>query len=437
MDLKKLIHNSCKIYESDSGTVVYRRGSKIYKVIKSSDFVVTESHIHGLRLPHVVPLNKIEYIDGHVVLEFPYHPYTLREYMKSHPYISPEQRIILVKDVATALTALHFAGYFHCELSLDNILVKDGRAYLTDFSQVIRMTSIDNISKEDISSFYYRAPEYHYHLNKKRSVREGLPYLKRIKPDAVFNNPYDKSRADSWAFGILAYVILGGFLDFDRRPEEYLNSYLESPNPFNHLLIRVCARSEEMHFMVKHLYRNHLNFSQKARCVSPIHLADLNKLELKCNKVTIPEAFHTDEGKIHWILYSKYVDEIMTKLGATIRAKIKALELSYFYWEEPIWESITLYAVYWICVGLDLESDGHIRVESIVKESKNKCAEIGFNSSDIDDLTDVALFAEELTCYLNGTYIPTTLLNFVNSKKIVYEAVKKGYHDYGKLILSL
>lgn len=437
MDLDKLIKNACKIYESTTSTV-YRRGSKIYKVVDIDHYLVIESHIHGLGLPHVVPLNKIQYLTKglkrYVLLEFPYYPETLRSYMKKYPYLSIEQRIIFVKDIATALTALHFAGYYHCELTPDNILIKDGRAYVTDFSQAVRMTSIDSVSKNDISPFYLRSPEYHYQRNNAKNRR---PISNMVNVDVVFNNPYDRNKADSWAFGMIAYIILAGILDFDRNPNDYIDAYLRSIDPFNYLLIRINSQSKEGLNVVRHLYRNHLNFSQSSRCVSPVHLCDLSKIKIKIDRIVIPDTFKKEEGRIHWSLYSQFIDEIMIKLGANVRSRIRTLELSYHYWDESIWDSVTLYGIYWICVGLDLESHPHISIESVVKEVKMKCEDLHLSIDDLEDRENVSLFAEELTVHLKGHFFNTSLLNFVDSKKIVYEAVKKGYHEYGKLIEDL
>ena len=57
---------------------------------------------------------------------------TLQERMSSS-YFAFSQKILIMRDIASALSYIHQQGYVHNDIKLDNILIKDGRGKLSDF----------------------------------------------------------------------------------------------------------------------------------------------------------------------------------------------------------------------------------------------------------------------------------------------------------------
>jgi serine/threonine protein kinase len=71
-------------------------------------------------------------------------------------------RLSLLRDVFRACVSLQCVNLVHCEIKEDNVLVKDGRAYLSDFGhrfeQTATLTDLE-ASSEPKGTHYWVSPE--------------------------------------------------------------------------------------------------------------------------------------------------------------------------------------------------------------------------------------------------------------------------------------
>lgn len=111
----------------------------------------------------------------------------------------------IARDVLNGLRHIHSAGLVHCDLKLENILVADGHAKITDFgSALIRGQSVSS------GSLRYHAPEF---------IKDGT------------RTP----ASDTWQVGILLYRATTGRFPFgipeemwDRIPADRKNAYRDA-----------------------------------------------------------------------------------------------------------------------------------------------------------------------------------------------------------------
>ncbi|DAZ94677.1 TPA: hypothetical protein N0F65_002386 [Lagenidium giganteum] len=91
-----------------------------------------------------------------------------------------------LKDVLEGLCFLHKNGVAHRDLSLENILLRDGRAVIADFGLCARQEPYENALRcnEIVGKHYYMAPE------------------------VVAQCQYDPMKADIWSAGISFFILL-------------------------------------------------------------------------------------------------------------------------------------------------------------------------------------------------------------------------------------
>ncbi|OWZ23485.1 CAMK/CAMKL protein kinase [Phytophthora megakarya] len=85
--------------------------------------------------------------------------------------------------MAKGLSFLHAHGVAHRDLSLENVLLKDGHVKLCDFGL---SADANQLSPDVVGKYYYMAPEI---------VQGGL---------------YDPKQADVWSLGVLLFILLTG-----------------------------------------------------------------------------------------------------------------------------------------------------------------------------------------------------------------------------------
>ncbi|DAZ92870.1 TPA: hypothetical protein N0F65_002982 [Lagenidium giganteum] len=88
----------------------------------------------------------------------------------------------LIYQIARGVQHLHDHGAAHRDLSLENILLHDGRPKLCDFG----LSTFETSSKDVVGKLYYMAPE----------VVKGIDY--------------DPACADIWSLGVLLFVMITG-----------------------------------------------------------------------------------------------------------------------------------------------------------------------------------------------------------------------------------
>ncbi|CAH0473871.1 unnamed protein product [Peronospora belbahrii] len=106
----------------------------------------------------------------------------------------PETEALLYfAQIVKGLCFLHAIGVAHRDLSLENVLLKDGHVKICDFGL---SADADHFSADVVGKFYYMAPEVTQH--------------------AV----YDPKCADMWSLGVILFIMLTGsplFVDENAR----------------------------------------------------------------------------------------------------------------------------------------------------------------------------------------------------------------------------
>lgn len=129
----------------------------------------------------------------------------LYEYVTAKPgrKLPESEALPLFAQIAKGLSFLHTVGVAHRDLSLENVLLKDGQVKICDFGL---SAAANQFSSHLVGKFYYMAPE----------VTQGAVY--------------DPKGADVWSLGVLLFIMLTGsplFADEDSRAPtlRVLNKY--------------------------------------------------------------------------------------------------------------------------------------------------------------------------------------------------------------------
>ena len=148
-------------------------------------------------LPHVVPVLDSGEYDGMYVLIMPRAEYSLRQYITDNA-LSLEEKFTILSDVAHGLNEIEQAGLVHRDLKPENVLYTDGVWKLCDFGIArYRDASTDAATRKYSFTALYAAPEQW------RSERAT-------------------SATDMYAFGVMAYELLEGYLPFQGQTAEAL-----------------------------------------------------------------------------------------------------------------------------------------------------------------------------------------------------------------------
>lgn len=121
--------------------------------------------LRSLRHERIIPLlDLFKQTGGRLILVFPFLPYDLQSLLKRHR-IDKEQARAHMRDMFSALAALHAAGIIHRDVKPSNILLKthSGPAYLADFgiawSPGDVASEAPNNKITDVGTTSYRPPE--------------------------------------------------------------------------------------------------------------------------------------------------------------------------------------------------------------------------------------------------------------------------------------
>jgi tetratricopeptide (TPR) repeat protein len=124
----------------------------------------------------------------------------LRDVMKERDRLPPREACLLLRDVASALAAVHARGLVHRDLSARNVRVIDGRAKLFDFGVLVNVGWVGDVAGTPA----YVAPEM----------------LRGLAVDG---------RVDLYSLGVLAYRMLTGTLPYDVRDMDELEARWAAP----------------------------------------------------------------------------------------------------------------------------------------------------------------------------------------------------------------
>ncbi|KAL3670418.1 hypothetical protein V7S43_004737 [Phytophthora oleae] len=129
----------------------------------------------------------------------------LYDYVSAKPgrRLPETEALPLFAQIAKGLSFLHAIGVAHRDLSLENVLLKDGQVKICDFGL---SADANQFSNDLVGKFYYMAPE----------VTQGAVY--------------DPKGADVWSLGVLLFIMLTGsplFADENSRAPtlRVLNKY--------------------------------------------------------------------------------------------------------------------------------------------------------------------------------------------------------------------
>lgn len=123
--------------------------------------------------------------------------------------LSLAEALPILRDVASALDALHGKGIVHSDVKASNILLADGRAMLLDFGAAVRIDPSMQGRPEVLCTLAYASPE-------------------QIRGEAV------DGRADLYALAVTAYEMLTGrrpFAELEREPLGLSLAQLRDPPP--------------------------------------------------------------------------------------------------------------------------------------------------------------------------------------------------------------
>ena len=124
----------------------------------------------------------------------------LRDVMKARERLPVEETCRLLRDVASALAALHARGLIHRDLSSRNVRVIDGRATLFDFGVLVNAGWVGDIA--------------------------GTPAY--VAPEMLRGVPVD-GRVDLYSLGVLAYSMLTGRKPYGARSLDDLEACWSAP----------------------------------------------------------------------------------------------------------------------------------------------------------------------------------------------------------------
>ena len=123
--------------------------------------------------------------------------------------LEPERAIAWLGQVASALDTAHAAGLVHRDVKPANILLEDGRAYLSDFGLTKRTTSQTGLT----------------------GVGQVVGSTDYLAPEQIDAGPVD-ARTDVYALGAVLYHCLAGAPPFARESDvQVLFAHLQQPPP--------------------------------------------------------------------------------------------------------------------------------------------------------------------------------------------------------------
>ncbi|KAL4163841.1 hypothetical protein KRP22_005270 [Phytophthora ramorum] len=172
-------------------------------------------------------------------------------------------------DVLSGLRFLHSHGIAHRDVSLENILLRDGRAVIADFGLCVQKASGSPTGnefrcEETVGKNYYMAPEI------------------------VARERYDPRRADIWSVGIAFFILLTSSPPFERAdPSDPGFRYVakrgikavftawglgqEVSEPMQELLARMLSVDPEERITVEEIWQHPV--LGRPRCASPTSTA--------------------------------------------------------------------------------------------------------------------------------------------------------------------
>ncbi|KAJ0393921.1 hypothetical protein ATCC90586_000413 [Pythium insidiosum] len=137
----------------------------------------------------------------------------LHSFLESSPggHVTERQALQFMLQITRGVQFLHGLGFAHRDLSLENVLLRNGVCKIADFALACR---VDERSDECVGKDLYMAPEV-VAVGESVGVGEVTEY-DPVKADVwsmgvmLFVTEYDPVKADVWSMGVMLFVLLTG-----------------------------------------------------------------------------------------------------------------------------------------------------------------------------------------------------------------------------------
>lgn len=125
----------------------FRREARAAARLSHPNVVAVHDQGETSGLPYLV----MEYVSGQ----------TLRDVLRDHGPLTPEQALTIIEPVLDALAAAHDAGFIHRDIKPENILIShDGRIKVADFGLARAVTTMSATQGVLIGTVAYLSPEH-------------------------------------------------------------------------------------------------------------------------------------------------------------------------------------------------------------------------------------------------------------------------------------
>src|SRR4051812_27593665 len=171
-----------------------------------------------LQHPHIVPILAAGEMDGLPFLTMPYVAgRSLRQRIDETPTLPIAEVVDVLRDVARALAFAHGRGVIHRDIKPDNVLLAEGSATVTDFGVAKAVSAAMNNGVGSTLT----------------SVGTSIGTPTYMAPEQAAGDPNTDHRADIYAWGVMAYELLGGHPPFTHKtPHKLLAAHMmETPEP--------------------------------------------------------------------------------------------------------------------------------------------------------------------------------------------------------------
>jgi eukaryotic-like serine/threonine-protein kinase len=165
--------------------------------------------------PHILPLHDSGEANGFLYYVMPYiEGESLRNRLARESELPIPEAVRLLRDVADALASAHRRGVVHRDIKPDNVLLAEHHAYVTDFGVAKAVSEATGRQQLTTAGVALGTPTY-------------------MAPEQAAADPNVDHRADIYAFGVLAYEMVGGRPPFQGGTAQAVLAahVMETPKP--------------------------------------------------------------------------------------------------------------------------------------------------------------------------------------------------------------
>ncbi|MEO8336404.1 MAG: protein kinase [bacterium] len=171
-----------------------------------------------LQHPHIVPVLAAGEMNGTPYYTMPFvEGHSLRARLNEGGALPIGEAVAILSDVAKALSYAHERGVVHRDIKPDNVLLSGGAAVVTDFG-IAKALSASKVEEPTATL---------------TQIGTSLGTPAYMAPEQAAADPATDHRADTYAFGCMAYELLAGHPPFvGKSPQKLLAAQMgEMPQP--------------------------------------------------------------------------------------------------------------------------------------------------------------------------------------------------------------